>query len=181
MNSGQLGPWSGTRLVCARQLTHPPARDWTAAAVPWPCSPPGPSHTPPPRMTSRAYWPLEGRQTHTHTHTLGSGICQTWRRSSKCVVPTHLTIPLNIPLTSSCPISGVGIHHHTGALIIETHLVQLDGDHYCIRLASVKWFNFTGQTQWAEHDWLCSTRFSNRSWSDRLLRIKRVPENHFLD
>lgn len=40
-------------------LTHPPARDWTAAAVPWPCSPPGPSHTLPPHMTSPAYWPLK--------------------------------------------------------------------------------------------------------------------------
>lgn len=40
-------------------LTHPPAQDWTAAAVPWPCSPPGPSHTLPPHMTSPAYWPLK--------------------------------------------------------------------------------------------------------------------------
>lgn len=39
--------------------THPLARDWTAAAVPWPYSPPGPSHTLPPHMTSPACWPLK--------------------------------------------------------------------------------------------------------------------------
>lgn len=45
---------------CKHELeTHPPARDWTAAAVPWPYSPPGPSHTLPPHMTSPACWPLK--------------------------------------------------------------------------------------------------------------------------
>lgn len=53
--------WDTARVWKA--VTHPPARDWTAAAVPWPCSPPGPSHTPLPHMTSPAYWPLEHRHT----------------------------------------------------------------------------------------------------------------------
>lgn len=60
---GTISPlkWNAARVWKA--VTHPPARDWTAAAVPWPCSPPGPSHTPLPHMTSPAYWPLEHRHT----------------------------------------------------------------------------------------------------------------------
>lgn len=46
-------------------FTHPPARDWTAAAVPWPYSPPGPSHTPLPHTTSPTYWPLKDTDAHT--------------------------------------------------------------------------------------------------------------------
>lgn len=41
--------------------THPQARDWTEAAAPSLCSPPGPSHTLPPHMTSQTYWPLKIR------------------------------------------------------------------------------------------------------------------------
>lgn len=39
--------------------TYPLIQDWIAAAALSPCSPPGPSHTPQPHMTSLACWPLE--------------------------------------------------------------------------------------------------------------------------
>lgn len=67
-------------------FTHPPARDWTAAAVPWPYSPRGPSHTPLPHTTLPAYWPLK----HTHTHTEINIMWFTWLRD-KCrdVDPFH--------------------------------------------------------------------------------------------
>lgn len=67
-------------------FTHPPAQDWTAAAVPWPYSPRGPSHTPLPHTTLPAYWPLK----HTHTHTKINIMWFTWWRD-KCrdVYPSH--------------------------------------------------------------------------------------------
>lgn len=44
-----------------KRKTHPQAQDWTEAAAPSLCSPPGPSHTLLPHMTSQTYWPLKYR------------------------------------------------------------------------------------------------------------------------
>lgn len=49
-----MGKWKEVGLS-----THPPTQDWTEAAAPSPCSPPGPYRTLQPHMTSPAYWPLE--------------------------------------------------------------------------------------------------------------------------
>lgn len=144
--------------------THPPARDWTAAAVPWPYSPPGPSHTLPPRMTSPAYWPLKQSNKDECRLSTKTG------RGTSAARPSPHRHAWNLVAMGQCRIHASGklclvwlsllLHH-----IIITEIISVDES-----------------TQDMIQRWCtvhsCYTCYASIG---RLLCMRHVLENHFLD